>query len=463
MQGRDLLFKSRRSLYRKRRRRFNLLTMLAGIVLSLMIVELLARLLVAAVGKINEIATYKGAPRDFTVYRPKFLDQTQQLYDGLPDLGDLAVQRDLAVGYSLLGKQQSDFWRINEQGFRDDDPVPLVKPKNEIRIFLLGGSTAFGQGNANNQVTIASYLEARLNQRIKQQRRSPQKYRPMTLPPSEPELKQALALPPKIRNGKYRVINAAVPGYTSGNALAQLALKILPYSPDAVIVLGGYTDLITPSDQNLTDIPNTEAFLQNATGHFWTHLTQQLKHLVTKTYLAKAITYWVFDPQPSVSQRSLVVRGEVMPLKKYLPQKSDELERRLTRYRNNLRHMLRLTAGQGIPLLVAVQPEITGRGNKTIKPAEKEILQQLGKVYQKQVQANYPKLVVAGQQLEKGFPKNIKVLNLYTIYQNFPELAFNDAIHLTEAANIEVAKSLYYGLTSLPKLQVASFYSNIDK
>ncbi|NEQ17666.1 MAG: SGNH/GDSL hydrolase family protein, partial [Moorea sp. SIO3E2] len=183
--------------------------MLAGIVLSLMIVELLARLLLAAVGKINEIATYKGAPRDLTVYRPKFVDQTQQLYDGLPDLGDLAVQRDLAVGYSLLGKQQSDFWRINEQGFRDDDPVPLVKPKNEIRIFLLGGSTAFGQGNANNQVTIANYLEARLNERITQQRRSPQKYRPMTLPPSEPELKQALALPPKNRAGKYRVINAA--------------------------------------------------------------------------------------------------------------------------------------------------------------------------------------------------------------------------------------------------------------
>jgi hypothetical protein len=230
----------------------------------------------------------------------------------------LAAQRRLAVGYSLVGNQKSNFWRINEQGFRDDNPVPLEKPKNEIRIFLLGGSTAFGQWNASNQATLASKLEARLNERVAQQKRSPEKYRPTTLPFYKPELEKALALPIQLREGQYRVINAAVPGYTSGNELAQLALQILPYSPDAIVVLDGYTDLMLPSNQAQTDIPKIEALLNNAPGHFWTYLTQQLKHWVTDTYFVKAIQYWLLRPQPSVSQLSLMATDETAPLEQHL-------------------------------------------------------------------------------------------------------------------------------------------------
>ncbi|NER22372.1 MAG: SGNH/GDSL hydrolase family protein [Symploca sp. SIO1C2] len=456
------MFKSRRSLYYRKHNRkpLPLMVIIAAIPLVLIILELLAWLIVNFTGNGSALLAYKGEPAEDNAYRLKFLGQNQQPYDGILDKGSLAVYRNLAGGYSLVGDQQSDFWRINEQGFRDDDPIPLAKPQDEIRIFLLGGSTAFGQRNASNQATIASKLETRLNQRIDQQRRSPEKYRPTFLPVYRPELIKALAKPPKIKDGQYRVINSAVPGYTSGNELAQLALQILPYSPDAIIVLDGYTDLMLPSNQQETTIPKTEAFLNNAPGHFWTHITQQWKNAIAQTHLIKAIQKWLFRPEPSISQRSLVVNDETLPLEQHLAPDEAELKQRIARYRNHHQQMIRLTTGAGIPLVVAIQPEITGYEQAQMSPQEQELVSKLGTLYQKQLPIGYAELIKASQGLEKAFPKNIKVLNFYNLFKDIeqknvtPKVFFTDAVHLTEEANQVISERYYQALTAQPKLQV---------
>src|SRR5689334_16316945 len=68
---------------------------------------------------------------------------------------------------------RSDGVQVNAQGFRRDQDVRLVKPPNSIRVFLLGGSVAYGgdtlypelTGNwkIRNHETIDYYLEKRLN------------------------------------------------------------------------------------------------------------------------------------------------------------------------------------------------------------------------------------------------------------------------------------------------------------
>jgi lysophospholipase L1-like esterase len=450
------MFKSRRSFYRKKRRQsLPLPAILAAIPLILILLELLARLLVGFAGESAELAAYQGEPAIVSAYRLKFLDETQQPYDGLSERGQLAAQRQLAVGYSLVGDQQSQFWQINEQGFRDDDPLPVEKPQNEIRIFLLGGSTAFGQHSTSNQATIASKLEARLNERVAQQKRSPEKYQPATLSYFLDEQQEALALPPRLREGQYRVLDAAVPGYASGNELAQLALQILPYSPDAIVVLDGYKDLVLPSQQDSTDIPKTEAFLQNATGHFWAHLTRGIKQAVANSYLVKATQYWLLRPQPSVSQLSLAIGEDTKPLGRHLTADAAELERRVARYREHHQQMVKLTTGAGIPLAIALQPEITGREGTQIAD-ERALLRELGATYKQRVQAGYEALARANQQLEQAYPNNVKTLNFYAINESVApeEQAFTDAIHLTEAANQSISEILYQALAASQKLQV---------
>lgn len=449
------MFKSHRRSYRKHHRSLPLPVIILAIPLTLILLELLVRIFVGVTGKSAELAAYEGQPAIVNAYCLKFLGSTQQPYDGLFDRGHLAAQRSLAGGYKLVGNQKSNFWNINQQGFRDDKPLPLEKPKGEIRIFLLGGSTAFGQWNASNQATLASKLEARLNERMAQQKRSPEKYRPIPLPVYKPELEKALTLPPKLREGRYRVINAAVPGYASGNELAQLALQILPYSPDAVIVLDGYTDLMLPSHKAQTDIPEMDAFLNNAPGHFWTYLTGQLKQWVTSTYLVKATQYWLLRPQPSVSQLSVVVTENTAPLEQRLPADSSELERRVARYFNFHKQMVRLTTGFNIPLVIAVQPEITGRGTSKSSASEQRIVNEIGTLYKQRVKTGYTQLIKAAQELQDAFPQNVKALNFYPLYENFPNRAFYDAIHLTEEGNTELAERLYQTIAALPKLHEA--------
>lgn len=445
---------SRRSPYRKQRRLPWPLITLLTLPLLLIVLEFLVRTFAGVTGQSDELAAYQGRPTKATAYGLRFLDNNQQPYDGLPIKGQLAAEPSLVTGYKLISKQQSEFWRINEQGFRSDRPVPLAKPKGETRIFLLGGSTAFGQMSSNNQATFANKLEASLNQQVAQQKRNPEKFRPDVLPYYKEEVDKALALPPRIRDAKYQVINAAVPGYASGNELAQLAMQVLAYQPDMIMVVGGYRDLLLPSTEEGVAVPGAEALLEDAPRHFSTHLSQQLGNLVMQSYLVKGIQYWLIKPQPSVDELSLVAASNDAPLAQQLPSDPKELQRRADRYYSHLRQMARLAAAAKIPLIVAIQPEVTSRTGKNRSSEEAQIQQALGASYTQRVKAGYSEMEQAMLQVQKEFPKTVIALNLYNLYGNFPSQAFVDTIHLTDEANTVLANRLYGAIAKLLNVPV---------
>ena len=109
----------------------------------------------------------------------------------------------------------------NSVGFRRSSEVSRTKPANTYRIFLMGGSTAYGTGGLwphlqrdfavlKNSETIDAYLERIL----------------------------AEALPGK----KVEVINAAVTSTWTHHHLSYLNQTILGYDPDMVLFLDGYND-----------------------------------------------------------------------------------------------------------------------------------------------------------------------------------------------------------------------------
>ncbi|MDY7012884.1 MAG: SGNH/GDSL hydrolase family protein, partial [Cyanobacteriota bacterium] len=127
---------------------------LGAILLSLPVIfillEVLARVALGISGQGKELASYKGEPAIVTAYRFTFLSRERQPFAGLGDRGELVAYRTLHTGYKLAPNQKHPFWQINEQGFRDDHPVPLAKPQGEVRIFVLGNSAAFGKGSQSN-------------------------------------------------------------------------------------------------------------------------------------------------------------------------------------------------------------------------------------------------------------------------------------------------------------------------
>ena len=445
-----LIFTNRR----RRRSRFSLLWMLLFISLSLLTAELIARIIVDISGNREEFAQASIKPNLTKAYQLKFVNETQEPYKTLSTEGSLVAKRSLSVGYKLVGGQQNQYWQINEQGFRDRDLVPLAKPKDEIRIFVLGGSTAFGYGIADNSVDISNQLELRLQQRIRQQQSSPQLYKPDILPYAPDQRKLAQAKPAKIKQGKYRVVNAAVPGYASGNELAQLALQILNYKPDLIIVLDGYADLMLPSAEQAVQIPQLEEYLDNAPTYFRAYVSQAIEPLENKSYLAQIVQNQVLDPQKPQQKSSFVLHETTSNLVQHLASDRDELQQRLNRYVEHQKQILNLCAAARIPLIVALQPEITGRNPSKLSQAESAVATQLGREYIKKVKDTYPLFAQANAKLANAFPQNLKALNLYNLSDKYPTPSFIDAIHLNEEANQQVAEQLYYAISSMPKMQI---------
>jgi lysophospholipase L1-like esterase len=433
----------------KRQRKRIFLWLILSVPIAIVLLELLARAYVEIAGKSGEMG--KLSPL-VNAYSLKFLTKTEKPIDGISENGGLVAKRSSTVGYQLVG-QKNQFVQINEQGFRDKDSLPLAKPKDEIRIFILGGSTAFGQWNQKNEATIASKLETRLQQRVTEQKQSPAKYRPDVFPFFQPSREKLMGMPAKIKEGQYRVINAAVPGYVSGNQLAQFALQILPYQPDLIVVLDGYGDLMLPSSETQQETPKIDNFLANASGHFKTSISQSLEQLTNNSYLINTIDSLFSQSEPSIEQKSLAVNLDDKSLAQSLPKDDAELSRRVARYQENHQQLIQLSARAGVPVVLALQPEITGRPADKLSPEEKEITEQLEKDYLEKMPKAYRQFAQTSQQLAKAFPSNVKVLNLEQD-KNLPPASFSDTVHLSEQANTVIAENIYQTIATSEKLQI---------
>ncbi|MEL6442125.1 MAG: SGNH/GDSL hydrolase family protein [Cyanobacteria bacterium J06621_8] len=437
---------------RKRvRRRFSWLGAIASVTLLLLVLELLTRIVIDLSGRRKQFAQTEVTENLETAYRLNFIDGKSLAPGEQQD--QLQAKNSIAVGYELIPEQTSKYWQINPQGFREEAPVPLKKPQGEIRIFLLGGSTAFGYGNSGNDSTISHHLEQRLQQRLRQQQSSPQLYQPDILPADQTKQAAYLAKPAKIKSGNYRVINAAVPGYASGNELAQVALQILKYQPDLIVILNGYPDLLLPSTHKAMATP-----VGNRAGEEQNQIISYLQELVTplknNSYLAKvAQNHWLSQAEPAFKTQFLLDES-TSRLVRHLPADELELQQRVTRYIEHQKQILSLSAPASVPLLIAIQPEITGRNPSQLTDSEGAIATELGRTYIQQVRDSYPLFTQAVFKLAQTYPQNVKAVDLYRLTDKYPLPSFIDAIHLNEAANQKVAEQLYYSVASFSKMQV---------
>lgn len=193
--------------------RNTLLFIFIGLPLLFILAELIARGAVLATGSTNQLAPNKNVAIAQS-YAFKLQDANGNSYPGLPDSGRLQVRRSPLLGYELMPSQSSEYWQINDQGFRQDSSVPIDKPASEIRVFLVGNSTAFTNMAEKNQKALAFKIEKLLNDRVRAQNSSPEKFKPRETPYFADQIEAMRTLPPRIRDGSYRVIASAVPGYS---------------------------------------------------------------------------------------------------------------------------------------------------------------------------------------------------------------------------------------------------------
>lgn len=103
---------------------------------------------------------------------------------------------------------------VNSMQFRNRREITVPKPPSEYRVFLTGGSTAFGVGAPSQESTIGGFLEELLNRRF-----SPQ------------------------TGMDYRVFTGANPAWASTHERILIENRISELEPDMVISFSGTNDV----------------------------------------------------------------------------------------------------------------------------------------------------------------------------------------------------------------------------
>ena len=189
------------SFLRSRPRSRKWLLVAAAVVVTLVLVEIGLQLYVAFLLPQKMLDTDEGLNSSAAYEEP---DVYYGKYAPFPK-----VNYDTYLEYRPVPGDSGSGYRINTQGFRDDHEIPAEKG-DEFRIFITGGSVAYGNG-VKQEDLYSQVLEDRLH----------------------------AAYPGR----KFRVVSAGMGAYTSVQERIITENLLLSYSPDLIVMLSGWNDV----------------------------------------------------------------------------------------------------------------------------------------------------------------------------------------------------------------------------
>ena len=103
---------------------------------------------------------------------------------------------------------------INVFGFRDDRQTYVNKPERTVRIFITGGSAAWGVGTSSQKNTISTLLEKMLNDQVG-----------------------------RTTGYQYEVINTAFPAWSTTQEKILIQQRLVDMHPDVILMFSGNNDI----------------------------------------------------------------------------------------------------------------------------------------------------------------------------------------------------------------------------
>ncbi len=245
--------------------------------------------------------------------------------------------------YKLAPDYSKDGRVTNAQGFRRREDVRLEKAEGVYRIFLMGGSGAFGAAASvpfpryliTNEDTIAYKLEESLNS-------------------------QRLGL-------RFQVINAAVGGYKTHHHLVYLNQTLLDYDPDMVLFMDGTNDhyRLLPDFRSFTPIMHQTDSVNDPSLDFIAGTA--LHYLARRSWFFHGL--WIADRRwrswknPNMGPRT-VGAGNLADY--------ESVARRT--FLKMIKRNVMILKDEGVIPLVFLQPELNLQPDSTMSPEDKELL-----------------------------------------------------------------------------------------
>ncbi len=322
----------------------------------------------------------------------------------------------------------------NAQGFRRDQDVAVEKPANTERIFLIGGSVAYGAESVypeiakpvqvGNHETIDYYLEQRLN----------------------------AARPEK----HWEVINAAVSGFTLNEDLARILAVLLHYRPDAVILLDGVNDL----SQLIKGGPHYDPYAAAPLGEEFDDLTNphgaRALGFMLSTWLSRnSVMFRILDDRArrraNLHYRQDRDHGPVPAGLRLSDLTAEERERyriiedQIDVYRHMVRQIHRILSLDGIEDIFLLQPTLRV-SKKALMGPEPRLAEYdrrvAGRVEMYAYENLYPVIAKQLSTDDAGYT----FVDLTGVFDGMNVQTFTDYCHLTPAGNQAIAERVFQAI-----------------
>ena len=321
----------------------------------------------------------------------------------------------------------------NGQGFRRTQETPKEKEDGVYRVFIMGGSTAYGLG-ALSKYGQAKYSVIRNDETI------------------DHYLEQYLA--GKTTFKRVEVINAAITSQMSHHHLIYLNQTILKFHPDMIIFIDGFNDYY-PEKKGFDQFrdyayqervhqymaePSIDAWL-GYTG-WWLFRKSHFVHVASKTVLP----LWLWIKSMGRGQARINVDGALSNLRENARNNFLKMVERNTII---LRH-------EGVVPVFTVQPEIIFKQSKVYTKMEQDILQEMTTHWAENYSEfkNRARPIVLEEMKQATARTGAFFVDLTDPFGGLNGDAYTDYCHLTPMGNKRLAE--YLGERVLPLTRAKS-------
>ncbi len=263
------------------------------------------------------------------------------------------------------------------------DDIPVKKVNNEMRILVLGGSTASGVGASRIEKNFYKLLEKKLNERKED------------------------------KSKEIRVFSFGYGGWISSQEWVLLMKFCLKFDPNFVILFNGY------NDASYHHPPDTPLYFNEV-----------------KTYLTRSEIQKIVGEIISGSAMIYLLRKQFYDHRTRSIDKDPKIKDKIIRnYSRNIGQMTGVLTTKNIGVLLALQPILTDKGYHS--PSEREVLKKcLTCQYTADV---YPGMVPVVQRVGERYSVPYKT----QWFEDVRETVFPDMCHLNDLGHALVAEEMF--------------------
>jgi hypothetical protein len=369
--------------------------------------------------------TYLGAvyPKNFLMARRDFTRPVSHYdYDFVPRV---------CLEYNTLKGNRYEY--ANNAGFREPRDITEAKPANEFRIFLVGGSTAYGLGAVGEAVQPMGWYGLEYRETISHQ--------------MEMILNATAPIPGKT----IRVYNTAVWGYAYQHHLMRYVTKLRRYRPDLVVSLDGANEIPLVSKLD----PDWQYFQEGQFSNILqaifaydgpglsSYLTLWLKNntfLMTYLWSGKDIFQELTTEVPH-HKGALTQQQNPEQTKKSVDEMSRLVDRNIGEVVRVVEDYHSALENDGVKHIFALQPWFY-LSKKPLEDREKALKSMNGHRQYFGVPSDKMYQLIVEKIKQSAAQKRYFVADFSDYFDDVSEWVFTDWCHLTAGANYLVAKEL---------------------